>query len=42
VDEEKELRRLQKIEEVRMRQQAALDAAAAKYLEEKKLVIFFF
>jgi len=37
VDEEKELRRLQAIEAVRQRQQAALDAAAAKYLEEKKL-----
>ena len=38
VDEEAELKRLRNIELVRQKQQAALDAAAAKYLEEKKLV----
>lgn len=36
VDEEKELNRLRNIEAVRLKQQAALDAAAARYLEEKK------
>jgi len=36
VDEEKELKRLQSIEAARLRQQAALDAAAAVYMEEKK------
>ena len=38
VDEEKELKRLQSIEAARLRQQAALDAAAAVYMEEKKKV----
>ena len=37
VDEDAELIRLQKIEAVRQRQQAAMDAAAAKYREEKRL-----
>jgi hypothetical protein len=42
VDEEKELKRLQSIEAARLKQQAALDAAAAKYMEEKRKVSFYF
>lgn len=36
-DESEQLAHMQRIESVRLRQQAAMDAAAAKYLEEKKV-----
>ena len=38
VNEEDALERMRRIEAARLRQQAAVDAAAAKYLEEKRLV----
>jgi hypothetical protein len=38
VDPELEIKRLQNIEQARLRQEAALNAAKEKYLEEKRLV----
>jgi hypothetical protein len=41
-DDETVIRNIEKIEEARLRQQAAFEAAKQKYLEEQKLVRFLF